>query len=321
MRVLVTGALGFAGRYTVAALRRHFASRAEVFPTSRSGGNDPVVGAVVRLDVTDASGVEGAISAIRPTHVIHLAGLSVIAAAAADEDLAWRVHLSGTLNVARAITRAVPDCTLVHVGSGQVYGRTAQTGTPLDEQAVLSPTNAQMASKGAADLALIALAEHGLKCMVLRPFNHTGPGQSETSVLPSFALQIARIRAGLREPVMSVGNLAVERDFLDVRDVAAAYVRAVEASAEIDAGTIINIASGVPRSIQSLLEALIRLGEVSVVVKADESRIRPGDLKRFVGDATRARRLLGWTPRYPFEATLRDMLEDADRRVRSGQAG
>ena len=317
MRILVSGAQGFVGRYLVAALRSS-GTRSEVFPTSRNAAVDPMLGLVERMDVVDGASVDTVIARIRPTHIVHLAGLSVIAAATANEDLAWQVHLFGTLNIARAIKRHAPQCVLLSIGSGQIYGTTGRSGEALDEMALVAPTNVQMASKAAADLALGAMAEEGLRCVRFRPFNHTGPNQSEKFVLPDFAMQIARIKAGRQSPLMRVGNLNAERDFLDVRDVAMAYVLAVEKSECIEPGTVFNIASGVPRRIRDLLDEMIRMSGASVVIEADTGRVRPGDIPRFVGDASRARRVLGWTPNYSLATTMRDILDHADQLVRKG---
>jgi GDP-4-dehydro-6-deoxy-D-mannose reductase len=175
-----------------------------------------------------------------------------------------------------------------------------------------------MASKAAADLALGAMTESGLRCIRFRPFNHTGLGQSENFALPNFALQIARIKAGLQEARMRVGNLDVMRDFLDVRDVASAYIQAALRSEQINPGEIFNVASGIPRRIRDVLDEMLRMSKVDVVVETDREKVRSTEIVRFVGDASKAQRLLDWTPKYSFEQTLREILEDADRAVRDG---
>jgi nucleoside-diphosphate-sugar epimerase len=187
-----------------------------------------------------------------------------------------------------------------HAGerSGQVYGASARSGRPLDEDILLAPTNEYAVTKAAADLAVGALAEQGLRCVRIRPFNHTGPGQSENFLVPSLAMQIARIEAGLQAPVISIGNFEAERDFLDVRDVTAAYAIAVAKSDAVPSGTILNIASGTPRRIRDVLDVLLALSHVAITVKQEPKRMRPSETLRLVGDATRARLLLGWSPEH-----------------------
>ena len=115
---------------------------------------------------------------------------------------------------------------------------------------------------------------------------------------------------------MRVGNLDVVRDFLDVRDVASAYVQAILKSAQINPGEIFNVASGVPRRMRDVLDEMLRISKTSVVVETDRERVRSAEIVRFVGDSSKAQRLLDWSPKYSFEQTLRDILKDADRTVR-----
>lgn len=320
-RVLITGAQGFVGSYVVPALAAALGENGEIHQTSRGGAGTPLLGTVGRLDVTDIDAVHREVARVRPTHILHLAGLSTIAEASADENLAWNIHLFGALNLARAVLQGAPSCVLLHVGSGQVYGASAHSTAMLSEETPLAPTNVQMASKAAADLAMGAMASDGLRSVRLRPFNHTGPRQAERFVLPSIAFQIARIKSGIAKPRMMLGNIDVERDFLDVRDVASAYVMAILRSDDICAGEIFNISSGVPRSIRDVVAMMLHLSGTTAAIDVDSRRVRSTEIKRFVGDASKARRHLAWSPAHSFERTLRDLLEYAEREVRSEISG
>ncbi len=313
---MITGAGGFVGTHVMATLLS-MVEGVEIIPTSRHGGHSPVAGRIEPLDVTDRAGVWDIIARTSPTHVIHLAGMAALPAAAANPDAAWNVHLGGTLNVARAIMGCVPECLLIHVGSGQVYGASASDGLPMDETTLLTPTDSYTVSKAAADLAVGAMAKSGLRCLRFRPFNHIGPGQSEDFAVASFAAQIARIRAGREEAVMKVGNLEARRDFLDVRDVVAAYALAVMRGETVPSGTILNLASGVAWRIRDLLDMLLAIAETPIAVETDKSRLRPNDIPVFLGNAGRANELLGWQPRFSLEQTLRDTLDAAGQSVKS----
>ena len=315
IRVLVTGALGFVGPYLVEALRGSHESNIEIFATAKEAGQHALLGPVTALDVTDRAALEAAISSVNPTHVIHLAGIAATTAANADPEEAWRVHLHGTLDLARAIVQRAPDCWLIHAGSGLVYGGTAKAGRALDENALLAPLDEYSATKAAADLALGALVGSGLKCIRLRPFNHTGPGQSEAFVVPAFAVQIARIEAKLAPPVIRVGNLDAQRDFLDVRDVVNAYVLVMRNLERLLPGTVFNIGSGIPRRISDILDTLVAKSRVAISVEQDPARQRHGDLPVMVGDASRARKLLDWKPEYSFDDTLAAVLNDCRTRA------
>ena len=314
-RVLVTGALGFVGPYLVEALRRSYENNIEIIATAKKAGQHAMLSPVRAIDVTDRTAVEDAIVGSNPTHVMHLAGIAAPTAVNADPDEAWRVHLQGTLNLARVILKRAPDCWLINVGSALVYGESAKAGRALDENALLAPLDEYSASKAAADLALGPLIRSGLKCIRLRPFNHTGPGQSEAFVAPAFAVQIARIEARLAPPIICVGNLDAQRDFLDVRDVANAYALVMKNLERLESGTVLNIASGIPRRISDILASLIARSRVEISVEQDPMRQRPGDLPILLGDASRARRLLHWRPEYSFEDTLTALLNDCRARA------
>ena len=205
---------------------------------------------------------------------------------------------------------------LLFVSSSEVYGRSFRAGAALDETAAAAPMNAYAATKAAADLALGALVGDGLRAIRLRPFNHTGPGQSAEFVVPAFARQVARIEAGLQPPVMRVGALDPRRDFLDVRDVCDAYVACLERADAIEPGTILNIASGTPRRIGDVLRDLLDLAGVTATLETGTTLLRPSEIPIAAGDAGVARARLGWNPAIEWEQTLHDVLRDWRGRVR-----
>lgn len=315
MRVLVTGATGFVGPFLPGPLRHICGDEIEIIATGKEPGEHPLFGHVLALDVTDPAALEAVIGKARPTHVVHLAGIAAPAHANADPEGSWQVHLYGTLQLARAVIRLAPDCWLLNVGSGMIYGESAKTGSPLDETALPAPLDMYSATKAAADLALGALAKSGLKCVRLRPFNHAGPGQSEAFVVSAFAMQIARIEAGLIPPVIKVGRLDAQRDFLDVRDVASAYALTVKNAERLQSGCVLNIASGIPRRISDVLDGLAARSRIRILVEADPARQRAADLPIIVGDPTRAQTLLHWKPEHPFDDTLATVLDDCRARV------
>lgn len=310
MRILITGAAGFVGSHLPKALTRACGGDVRLIATSKTAERHPVYCNIEALDVLDRTAVAQAIERHAPTHVLHLAGIAAPSAANANPRLAWDVHLGSALNLGEAILAHAPCCWLLHVGTGLVYGQSAKSGEPLDEDALLAPVDEYGASKAAADLAVGAMVSRGLKCVRLRPFNHSGPGQSEDFVIPAFAMQIARIEAGLAPPILQVGNLDAERDFLDVRDVADAYAVAARQAGSLQPGTIFNIASGMPRRIGAILESLLAHGRVRIDVTHDPARMRPSDLPRIVGNADRARKALGWSPQRSIEDMVATVLDD-----------
>ena len=296
-RILVTGAAGFAGAHLLPALAR--LPGAEI---SAPG-----------FDVTDADATRQAVAAERPDACIHLAAVAGIPAAQAGPDAAWRVNLHGTLNLARALVAETPWCTLLFVSTADAYGSSFQRGAPVDEDAKLAPMNTYGATKAAADLALGAMVGDGLKVIRVRPFNHTGRGQSPAFVVAAFARQVARIAAGLQPPVIRVGALDPWRDFLDVRDVCAAYIACI--TTELPSGTVLNLASGVPRRIGDVLAELIDIAGIAAEIEVDGGRLRRSEIPTATGDASRAAQLLGWTPQIAWRQTLTDVLDDWRGRV------
>jgi GDP-4-dehydro-6-deoxy-D-mannose reductase len=301
VRILLTGATGFVGRHLVSALEAAFPTAAIVADHS---------------DVTDRTAIHDAVRRASPDACIHLAGITSVAAARGDPDLAWRVNLFGTLNLARAVLAFTPGCRFLFASSAELYGTSFRSGRPLDESALLAPMNIYAATKAAADLALGAMSYDGLRVVRLRLFNHTGPGQSDAFVVPAFARQIARIESGLQQQPLQVGGLDTSRDFLDVRDVCNAYVACLRRSDdELPPGTILNLGSGHPRRIGDVLNELLKMANLHIKVATDAARLRPTEIVTAIGDCARAQQVLGWTPGISWRQTLKDVLADWRTRV------
>ncbi len=313
--VLVTGASGFVGAYAVSALRRILGGDAKIIPTSRRGSTQTSIGVIEPLDVINDKAIRLTLQRLKPSLILHLAGIAA-PGQATDAKAVWRIHVDGTLNLARAILDHTPECVLLYVGSGLVYGESARAGMPIKEETPLAPIGNYAFTKAAADVALGALAERGLRCVRLRPFNHTGPGQSENFFISAIAAQIARIEMRLMSPVLRVGNLDTIRDFLDVRDVAEAYALITSHSKEIAAGEVFNVASGQPRRICDVLNELLTFSKVQISVEPDPKRLRTDDIPCILGDATKLRKRFGWIPHYDLDHTLADVLSYWRERVK-----
>jgi GDP-4-dehydro-6-deoxy-D-mannose reductase len=307
-RILVTGASGFVGRHLLAELRTRFAGSV-LIAASNEGG---IAGAdmVLPFDLLDAAAMRETLRAAAPTAVVHLAAQAAVGESFHHPMRTWRVNVDGTLALALALREDWPDALLLHASSAEIYGLSFQRGVPLDEGAAMAPANPYAASKAAVDLALGEMALRGLRLVRLRPFNQVGPGQSPAFVVAAFARQIARIEAGLQEPVLRVGALDRWRDFLDVRDVCAAYAAVLERAAGLPNGIAINIASGTPRRIGDILNALLQRSTIRIRIEQDVVLLRPTDVERVIGDASLARRLLDWAPRVDWDETLGLVLED-----------
>ncbi len=310
-RALVTGAQGFVGSRLVARM-------AQVFPdwrldTPAKDAADDQDG----LDITDAAAVDAWIAARPPEVVVHLAAVAAVAASAEAPRLTWEVNLGGVLNLVLALKAHAPEAHLLFVSSAEVYGASLRDPAPVTEAALLQPLNPYAASKAAADLLVRQAGLTGQSVTVARPFNHTGAGQSDIFVIPSFAGQIARIEAGLAAPVLQVGNLDEERDFLDVEDVVSAYVAMLDARGRLEPAEVFNIASGRAVRIGDLLDALLSQAKTPITVEVDARRLRPTSVRRMTGDASRLQDRLGWRVRSPLDQTLAQVLQAQRNRVRA----
>jgi GDP-4-dehydro-6-deoxy-D-mannose reductase len=315
LKIIITGATGFVGLHLLELLERRPLPDADIIPISK----DPYTSAGGRhfetIDLIENHGMRDLIKRVGPTHVVHLAGVPLVTRAAAEPEMVWRVNVLATLEVARAILSFAPRCSLIFAGSAEVYGLHSSVESAITESTLLAPANEYAATKAAADLALGAMVSNGLKAIRFRPFNHTGPGQSEEFVIPAFAAQIARIEAGRQEPVIRVGNLEVERDFLDVRDVADAYIRAIDRSDQIVDGAIINLASGRSWRIRDALNYLLSLSQRDIRVEIDPARQRANDSRNSIASPALALNLLDWKPQRSLEATMLDVLNDWRRKM------
>jgi GDP-4-dehydro-6-deoxy-D-mannose reductase len=300
--ILVTGASGFAGGH----LLRQLAAPDRVVGWSRSQPAADVADLArwQTVDLLDRSRVRAAIDELRPGIVYHCAGVPHVAESWRDAARPLASHALGTHHLFDAMRRASLRARVLVVSSAAVY---APADAPLTEDARLAPANPYGRSKLAQEqLGLRARAEDGLDVIVTRPFNHTGPRQAPAFVAPSIARQIALIERGAADPVIRVGNLDAHRDLSDVRDVVRAYTALMERGTP---GTIYNVASGTPRRIGAVLDALIARARVPVRTETDAARLRSEDTPMLVGDATRLRETTGWQPAIGFERMLDDLLD------------
>jgi GDP-4-dehydro-6-deoxy-D-mannose reductase len=255
------------------------------------------------MDLLDRDAVRAAIRDLRPQAIYHCAGFPHVGESWTQTSKPLAANVLATHHLLDAIRRAGIVCRVLVPGSATVY---APASEPITESHPIGPASPYALSKLAQEqLAVQTLAEDGIQVVLTRSFNHTGPRQAPAFAAPSMARQIALIEAGALPPVLRVGNLEPQRDITDVRDVVRAYIALMGAA---PAGTIFNVASGVGRSIRSLLHALVARARVPVRIESDPARFRPNDLPMVVGDASRLREATGWKPEISFDQMLDDLL-------------
>lgn len=296
MKAAVTGSSGFVGSHLVPYLR----SRGDDVVTIDRSGTPPV-------DVTDAVEVREVLRAARPDAVYHLAALSHVGESWDAPETVFRVNAVGALNVLRACADAGVERVLV-AGSADVYGVVGAEDLPLTEEAPIRPVTPYGASKAAADvLALQAFLGDGLATLRVRAFNHTGPGQSTSMLVPGLAHRIADAERAAESKVV-VGRLDVVRDLSDVRDVVRAYRLLVEHGMP---GNAYNVCSGRGVTVRDIADALLSMSDAPLELVVDPELVRPVDVPRLVGDPARLHAATGWEPEIALDETLRDVLQAA----------
>jgi GDP-4-dehydro-6-deoxy-D-mannose reductase len=298
MRILVTGATGFVGRWLIRELEET--------------GHDavPAPGSA-ELEITDEGAVSGLVNDVRPDAIAHLAGVSHAKDAALDPDRAFAVNEGGTRAVMEAAAmHAIP---VLVSGSAEVYGRPRPGDLPLREDVPLRTDQPYGVSKVAQERTALEIAARGVPVVVTRSFNHTGPGQRREFVAPALAYGLIEAKRTAR-PDVAVGDLEVRRDIGDVRDVVRAYRLLLEGLAEgsVPAGTVVNVATGTAVKIRWVFDVIARILGMAAQPRIDPSLLRVGEAPLIVGDPARLQGLTGWFPAISLERTLTDLVASLD---------
>ncbi len=290
MRAFVTGGRGFVGGWLAAHL---------------AGEGDDVTATDAETDVTDEQAVVRAMDASHPDVVYHLAARAHVGDSWREPLDVLRVNVLGTAAVLAAARRAAPEATVLVVSSAEVYGTLTPEELPVREGGPLRPATPYAASKAAAEqVTLQAWRGYGQRVVVVRPFNHVGPGQAPTFAVPALARRVLQARRdGGRELV--VGTVTTRRDFTDVRDVVRAYRLLVERAAP---GEVYNVCTGRDVAIADVAARLMALSGVELRMVTDPELIRPVDTPVLRGDPSRLVAATGWAPRIDLDQTLADVL-------------
>jgi GDP-4-dehydro-6-deoxy-D-mannose reductase len=325
-RVLITGATGFVGRHLIAALNAGGgASRYEIFGTcfperpescSDLCAAEPNV-RLLHLDLRDGMRAVDAVKAVRPEWIFHLAALSQVRLSWEMRREVFDTNLLGTYNLFEAARLHAPKARVLFVSSSDVYGFLTPHKRPLretDSGSVVSPY--AFTKKSGELLSEFYALREKLPVIVARPFPHTGPGQTPVFVCSDWARQVALIEKfkahdtaltrKAQVPVIKVGNLALRRDYMDVRDVVRAYVLLMKKGRP---GETYNVSSGRAPSLESILKMLIGFSRRKIAYTVDPARVRKVDIPFLAGNNRKIREATGWAPAIPLKQTLSDMVD------------
>jgi len=308
---LVIGAAGFVGNYLIEEM---YANGMEVYATKLSHEQlENPHAKIYDLDIMDKDAVVALLFEVRPDYIFHLAAQSSVGYAWKNPGLTVDVNIKGSLNVMDAIRELFYKPRVLLIGSGEEYGHIKPGETPIAEDNRLRPGNLYAATKACQNMiGNIYSKAYDMELMMVRAFNHIGPGQAPAFVVSDFCKQVAEIEKGLREPVMMVGNLAARRDFTDVRDVVKAYVKLVQAGLS---GETYNVGSGNAQEIRQILDTIISMSDAKISVEIDPNKIRPVDVPIIEADITKINELTGWKPEISIEQTIRETLDYWRERV------
>jgi len=319
MRILITGITGFVGSHLAEyALERG----AEVFGSIRWRSkmehmerlSDRVT--LIESDLRDLLSVRTVLEQAQPDYIIHLAAQSFVAASWKTPVETFYTNVVSQMNLFEGMRQLGSSARFLVIGSSEEYGLVEPHELPIRETTPLRPLSPYAVSKVAQDLmGWQYFKSYSMHIVRARAFNHTGPRRGETFATSNFAKQIAEMEAGLREPVVLVGDLKPTRDFSDVRDIVRGYWLLLERGTP---GEVYNLCSGLEWSIERLLNFLIGKSTVPhIEIRQDPARLRPSDVPVLRGSRQKIENALGWRTTIPLEQTLTDLLEYWRRRIAS----
>lgn len=240
----------------------------------------------------------------KPDMIINLAAISSVGASWGIPQITMSVNVIGALNIMEAARKIDNRPKVMFIGSSEEY---AVSDKPMNEQTILNANNPYGISKMAQEkFAEVYRERYGMQIYCVRPFNHTGIGQRDSFVLPSFCKQAAVIERSGKPGTIKVGNLAAERDFSDVRDIVRAYRMIIENS---DCTRIYNVGSGKAYKLSELLNYIVSLSKQKITVEIDPERFRPVDTQVICCNHELISKELGWKPKYSIFDTLKGMFD------------
>ena len=308
-KALITGIAGFAGSHLAEYLYSQKFTVFGFFLSNHSLANLSHLKGKINLiecDLLDSKKIEKNVRLTNPDYVFHLAAFSSPKDSFKNPKETLKNNIFGQINLLEALAKIKSNAKILIVGSADEYGQVDSKYLPIKEKTPLSPISPYAVSKVAQDmLGLQFFLHYGLQIVRVRPFNHIGPRQSLSFVVPSFAAQIAELekKGG---GIIKVGNLENSRDFTDVRDMVRAYWLALEKGKY---GEVYNVGLGKALKIADILKMMIGLSKVKIIVKKDTKRIPPQDIETIYCNYSKFKKTTGWQPQIPKIQTLSDTIE------------
>ncbi|MDD3049335.1 MAG: GDP-mannose 4,6-dehydratase [Bacilli bacterium] len=303
-KILIIGINGFVGTHLCNEL---ISNGYECYGADINSDNFAVEGiGFEKLDILNADMVKDVIGRIKPDYIVNLAAISSVKLSWDMPQKTFEVNVNGTINILEAIRKSFLKTRVLLIGSSEQYG-SIDYSKPVNETCELNALNPYGISKATQEnLAKLYVKAYAMEIIMVRAFNHIGPGQGKGFVVPDFCSQLVEIERGLKEPIIKVGNLVAERDFTDVRDVVKAYRLLLEKGVS---GEIYNVGSGETNSIESILKKLVEISGKNIKICIDEAKFRKIDTQKIVCDNMKLVNDTSWKRRYSMNQSLEDILK------------
>lgn len=300
-KALIFGMDGFVGHYMADEL---IENGYDIYACNRFGSPSNPYNGWYSCDLNSFDQVKNVIAEVSPTHIINLAGQSNVGISWRIPKLTIETNVCGAINIIEAVHECDLDCSILMIGSSEEY---AVSDKDLTEESTLGASNPYGISKMMLErFCEIYRKRYGIKLHYVRPFNHTGLGQTDNFVIPSWCKQVAEITKSGRSGKMLVGNLDIVRDFSNVKDIVRAYRMVIESD---DCYVIYNIGSGEGVQLRSILDHVRSLSDQEILVEVDPKLIRPIENPYICCDSTLLKEKLGWKPQYSIYATVEEIYE------------
>ncbi|RGD76662.1 NAD-dependent epimerase/dehydratase family protein [Faecalicoccus pleomorphus] len=301
-KVLIFGASGFVGSYLSQEFLNH---DYEVYGSDKNVTEMLPKEVEFQIsDILNSIQTEKLIGEINPDIIVNLAAISSVGASWNIPQATIDINVIGALNIMEAARKVEKKPKIMFIGSSEEY---IASSLPINENTPLNASNPYGISKISLErFAKLYRDQYGLNIYCVRPFNHTGVGQRESFVLPSFCKQVAKIEKSRKSGVINVGNISVKRDFSHVKDIVRAYRVIVESDC---CEVVYNVGSGKAYSLEKMLEYIISLSSQKIEIQIDQSRFRPTDHPVICCDHSLISEKLGWEPEYTVFDALKEMFE------------
>ena len=301
-KVLIFGASGFVGSYLSQEFLNH---DYEVYGSDKNVTDMLPKEVEFQIsDILNSIQTEKLIGEINPDIIVNLAAISSVGASWNIPQATIDINVIGALNIMEAARKVEKKPKIMFIGSSEEY---IASSLPINENTPLNASNPYGISKISLErFAKLYRDQYGLNIYCVRPFNHTGVGQRESFVLPSFCKQVAKIEKSRKSGVINVGNISVKRDFSHVKDIVRAYRVIVESDC---CEVVYNVGSGKAYSLEKMLEYIISLSSQKIEIQIDQSRFRPTDHPVICCDHSLISEKLGWEPEYTVFDALKEMFE------------